>query len=657
MTGVFSYTIKVGAMVKHQHLWHNVSFVVVFAAFIIQPFNSIAQAGDRLSPSVLKKLSVEDLMNIEVTSVSKSPEKLTEVASAIQVLTGEDIQRSASNRLPEALRLASNLQVAQSNSHDWAVTARGFNGAPLSNNTLANKLLVMIDGRSVYTPMFGGVFWDVQNVLLEDVDRVEVVSGPGGTLWGANAVNGVINIISKSARETQGLYVVGATGTLLQDFGGVRYGSHVDSTFFFRVYGQRLDQHGIKKRDETNANDQWNMTQGGFRMDYLPSSHTTLTFQGDFYGGKEDDPTSSEINGQNLLGRWTRAFSDRSDLSLQVYFDRTWRNLPLIDFRDQLNTYDVDFQHHFPIGFRHNLLWGVGYRVMENDVRNSVRLTLTPATRTLHLFNGFIQDQIALVPRRLELTLGTKLLHNDYSDFELQPSARLAWTPTTKHTLWTAISRSVRTPTRFDADAITPTVTTENREFDSEKVVAYEIGYRVRPLEKLSFSLATFYNKYDDLRSINVNVAAPPAFVLGNDQRAETWGVEISGNFFATSWWRLRGGFTYLDKQFSAKSASVYPGSDLFEGIDPQNQVLLQSIMDITKNIQFDIVGRYVDALPASLVTIPVPAYSLLDVQVAWNFRWLTFSVVGQNLGAKTHAEFGSRRIPGSLYVKTALRF
>ncbi len=646
-------------MVKHQHVgfWSNVTFVVIFAALFIQPFYAIAQVEERLLPSALKKLSMEDLMNIEVTSVSKSPEKLTEVASAIQVLTGEDIRRSASNRLPEALRLASNLQVAQSNSHDWAVTARGFNGAPLSNNTLANKLLVMIDGRSVYTPMFGGVFWDVQNVLLEDVDRVEVVSGPGGTLWGANAVNGVINIISKSARETQGLYAFGAAGTLLQDFGGVRYGSHVDSTFFFRVYGQRLDQHGIKKQDDTDANDDWNMTQGGFRMDYLPSSHTTLTFQGDFYGGKEDDPTASEINGQNLLGRWTRTFSNRSDLSLQVYFDRAWRNLPLAAFRDQLNTYDIDFQHHFPVGFRHNVLWGAGYRLMDNDVRNSVGLTFTPASRTLHLFNGFIQDRIALVPRRLELTLGTKLLHNDYTDFEWQPSVRLAWTMSTQHTLWTAVSRSVRTPARFDVDETTPFITTENREFAAEKVVAYEIGYRVRPMEKLSFSLATFYNKYDDLRSINVNSQAPPTFLFANDQRAETWGVEISGNFFAMPWWRLRGGFTFLDKQFSATNTSVYPGSDLFEGLDPRNQLVLQSIMDIAKHIQLDVVGRYVDALPASPITIRVPAYSLLDVRVAWNFRWLTFSVVGQNLGAKTHAEFGSRKIPGSLYVKTALRF
>ncbi|HOY06152.1 MAG TPA: TonB-dependent receptor plug domain-containing protein, partial [Saprospiraceae bacterium] len=346
-----------------------------------------AQKNGPFSPRELKKLSVEELMNIEVTSVSKSPEKLTEVASAIQVITNEDIRRSTVTRLPEALSLAPNLQVAQSNSHDWGITARGFNGAPFANNTLADKLLVLIDGRSVYTPLFGGVFWDAQNVLLEDVDRIEVVSGPGGTLWGANAVNGVINIISKNARETQGWYASAAGGSFLRDYAGVRYGGHVDTNFFFRVYGQRFDQNSTTWIDSTESHDAWHMTQGGFRMDYVPGNSNTFSFQGDFYGGMADTGNTI-INGQDVLGKWTHRFSENANLSLQVYFDRTWRDLTASDFSEQLSTYDIDLQHHFPIGSNNQVLWGAGYRMMNDEVENSISLTFTPAERRLQLFNG-----------------------------------------------------------------------------------------------------------------------------------------------------------------------------------------------------------------------------------------------------------------------------
>ena len=615
-----------------------------------------AQPNTQLSPSALKKLSVEELMNIEVTSVSKSPEKLTEVASAIQVLTGEDVQRSGATRLPDALRLASNLQVAQSNSHDWAITARGFNGAPLLTNTLSDKLLVMTDGRSVYTPLFGGVFWDVQNVLLEDLDRIEVVSGPGGTLWGANAVNGVINIITKNARETQGLYVSAATGNLLRDQLALRYGFHTDSFHYFRVYGQRFDQHSIQLPDGSDAQDHWAMTQGGFKMDYFPSVKTTVTLQGDLYGGRENNAQSTEVNGQNVVGRWSRQFSKKSDLSLQVYFDRTLRDLPVLSFKEVLNTYDADLQYHFSLGQRNAILSGVGYRLMDDSVTNSTRITFSPARKKLQLFNAFLQDQIEIVPRRLVLTLGTKLLHNDYSGFEWQPSARFAWTPNDEHTVWAAVSRAVRTPARLDADETTPSLTTLNGEFDSEKVVAYEIGYRVHPVDRLSFSVATFYHKYDDLRSVNKNPFAPPSFIFANDQQAETWGFELSGNYFLQSWWRLRGGFSFLSKQFYFKNESVRPSSIVLEGIDPKNQLLLQSIIDLPKNFQIDVVGRYVDLLAAS-PTLTIPSYLTFDARLAWIFKRFTLSVVGQNLGEKAHREFGLWQVPRSYYVKTAFRF
>ncbi len=641
---------------KHYIQWKDLYLLLSLFLLGCLPVCLQAQTEDRLSPRMLKGLTLEELMNVEVTSVTKSPEKLSEAASAIQVLTGDDIRRSGALRLPEALRLAPNLQVAQTNAHDWAITARGFNGAPLLSNTLSNKLLVMTDGRSVYTPLFGGVFWDVQNVVLEDVDRIEVVSGPGGTLWGANAVNGVINVITKSARETQGLYATVAAGTLLQDQAALRYGFQFDSTLFCRVYGQRFDQHSTQHLDGADAQDAWGMSQGGFRMDYMPSQRSTLTLQGDLYDGKENNYPRAGVNGQNILGRWTRRFSPQSELIVQAYYDRTWRDLPLQEFRQTLQTYDLDLEYHFPLGKRQQIVCGLGYRLMDDAVRNSDRVTFNPDRRILELFNEFVQDQIELLAGRLMLTIGTKLLHNDYSGLEWQPSARLAWTPTETQTIWTAVSRAVRTPARLDADAITPNIMTRNREFDSEKVVAYELGYRIRPLEQVSLSIAAFYHDYDDLRSINVNPHPPTPFLFANDQEAQSWGLEISGNFFARPWWRLRGGFTFLDNQFSAKSPAVSPISVIFESIDPHNQALLQSIMDLPGNFQLDVVGRYVDLLPAT-PSLTIPAYLTLDIRLAWIFKAFRFSIVGQNLGEEAHREFGSRQIPRSLYLKTAFHF
>lgn len=642
-------------MKKHTH---TPPICVFFLLILLTGYQTVLFAQKQLSPQVLKKMSIEELTNLEVTSVSKSPEKLTEVASAIQVITHEDIRRSSATRLPEALRLAPNLQAGQTNSHDWAVTARGFNGAPLRSNTLANKLLVMIDGRSIYTPLFGGVFWDAQNVFLEDLDRVEVVSGPGGSLWGANAVNGVINIISKNTRATQGWVASVAAGSFLQDYAGLRYGGRVDSFLHFRVYGQRFDQRNTTSVvDGSDARDDWGLTQGGFRIDYARTDKNAFTLQGDLYAGRADTG-NTVINGQNVLGRWSHSFSETSDLSLQMYFDRTWRDLPDAFFRDVLTTYDIDFQHGFAIGVNNAILWGAGYRVMEDAVRNSPTLVFNPATRILHLFSSFVQDRIMLVDEELFLTVGTKFLHNDYTGFEVQPSARLTCTPNEKHTIWTAVSRAVRMPTRFETDESTPFITTRDGVFKSEKVVAYEAGYRIHPVERASFSLAVFYNRYDDLRSINDNDMPPPPLLFANDQRAVTWGVEWSGNFLVTAWWRLRGGYTFLNKRISAKSPSVRSTSVLFEGIDPDNQAFLQSILDIGKNLQFDFTGRYVDALPELGVSTPaIPAYATFDARLAWIFSKFELSIVGQNLTKGKHSEFGTREIPRSIYVKGTLRF
>lgn len=604
--------------------------------------------------SELKKLSFEELMNIEVTSVSKVPEKLTEVASAIQVITHDDIYRSASKSLPSALRLASNLQVAKPNSHDWAISSRGFNATPLRNNTLSNKLLVMIDGRSVYTPLFGGVFWDVQNVLLEDVDRIEVVSGPGGTLWGANAVNGVINVMTRSARETQGMYLSASTGTFLQDHLAARFGTRIDSNLYLRVYGQRFDQGSMKLGSGADARDNWGLTQGGFRLDYYPSSKNYLSVHGDAYGGSEETPVNSKQSGQNLVAKWVHSYSETSELVVQAYFDRTWKLLVPSDFRELLNTYDIDVQHRFKANRSNTILWGLGYRFMDDVTSN----TFLPEHKKLTLVNTFIQDQLSIVPRKLELTFGTKFLYNDFSGFEFQPSARMAWTPTTRHTVWGAVSRAVRTPSRFETELNSPPTLGPGANFTSEKVIAYEVGYKVRAAESVSLSIAAFYNTYTDLRSINTNPNPPTNFIFANDQRANTWGFEISGNAVATSWWRLRGGYTFLDKKFESLKPNVLPTAALIEALDPRHQVMLQSIMNISKHLQWDVMARHVGDIESTLtVGVAVVSYTTFDMRLAYETKKVTFSVEGQNLAQQDHKEFATRQVPRNISGKISFRF
>jgi iron complex outermembrane receptor protein len=629
-------------------LWAVAGLSLVWSSAANELTNSLAE---------FKQMSLEQLMNQEVTMVSRKPEPLSESPSAIQVIRGEDIRRSGALTLAQALRLAPNLQVAQQNAHDWAITSRGFNGAPLSNNSLANKLLVMIDGRSVYTPLFGGVFWDAQQVLLEDIDRIEVVSGPGASLWGDNAVNGVINVVTKSAKDTQGLFLSGGAGSFMQDMGAVRYGGKAGTNFFYRVYVQRFD-HKSTKIQGLDQRDDWEMSQGGFRMDYYPGTADTLTFQSDFYETFEGRPRETELNGENVLGRWTHTISQDNELSLQTYFDRTWREFPTQNFAEELITYDVDFQHRFPLGSRQAIIWGADYRQYEDKVRNAEAISFDPEHRTLQLFSGFIQDEISVVADVLKLTLGTKLEHNDYSGLEVQPTGRLTWMLTKRQTIWGAISRAARSPTRFDSDIKTALLGRANRDFDSEKVVAYELGYRVRPHETLSLSFAAFYNTYEDFRSVNHNATPPPLLYFANDQEADSYGFEISGDYRPWEWWRMRGGYSFVETDVHATGSNVLPESQMLESIDPHHQVTLQSIMTLPHDVQFDLVGRYVSSLPATtLPTQGVPDYITFDARLAWSYKNVEFALIGQNLAQPAHREFGSRDIPRSVFGKVTFRF
>jgi iron complex outermembrane receptor protein len=607
----------------------------------------------------LKKVPFEELFNIEITTVSRRPERLVDAASAIQVITAEEIRRSGATSLPEALRLAPNLQVAQVSSSQWAISARGFNA------TTANKLLVLIDGRTVYTPLFSGVFWDVQNVMLEDIDRIEVISGPGATLWGANAVNGVINVITKSARDTQGAMLSGGGGSFLRGFGNARYGDKIGQDVYFRLYGMGFDRDNTFFRNGRAADTNWFIGQGGFRADWLPQNGTKATVQGNFYGGEvaQPAPGTVTVDGQNLLGRWTHPLTNESDITLHVYWDRTHRRIPGA-IAEVLNTYDIEFQHRLPLGERNRLIWGGGYRLMQDDVANTAALAFLPGRRDLHLFSGFLQDEITLLRNQLFLTIGSKFEHNDYSGFEVQPSARITWMPVSDHTFWAAVSRAVRSPSRIDTEVFAPSTPPfllrgGGDRFDSETVIAYELGYRTELAQRVGLSISTFFNDYDNIRSVEPIAGAPGQFIILNGLRANTYGVELSVAWQPLDWWRLRGGYTFFKKDIHlGRSGDINRGRG--EGNDPHHQFLIQSMVNLPANVELDSVLRYVDNLNQRGPT--VPSYVSLDLRLGWRPtpNW-EFAIVGQNLLEKRHAEFGApatrQEIPRSVYGKVKWKF
>jgi iron complex outermembrane recepter protein len=632
--------------------------VVVFLRWLLLLITLVSGPDARAQPRNQLATEIASLKNI--TTVSKQPEPLMEVPSAIQVITAEDIRRSGATRLPEALRLVSNLQVAQIDSRQWAISARGFN-----STAAANKLLVLLDGRSVYTPLFSGVFWDVQNLMLENIERIEVVSGPGATLWGANAVNGVINVITKSPRDTQGTLVSAGGGTFLKRFGNVRYGSKIGEDLYFRIYGMAFDQESARLADGRDGTNDWYLAQGGFRADWLPPHGEEVVVRGDYYGGVIAQPAPGDVtvDGQNVTARWTHPLGEDSDMTLQVYWDRTWRRIPDF-FAEDLNTFDLDFQHRFPFGQRHRIIYGGGYRLIKDDVGNSRALAFLPAQRTLHLFSGFIQDEIALKEEELLWTLGSKFEHNDYSGFEIQPSSRVAWLITTNHTVWAAVSRAVRSPSRIDTEFFLPgaapfQIQGGGKRFDSESLIAYEAGYRVQWTPRLGGSVSVFFNDYDQIRSVEPIPGAPDQFVILNGLRAETYGAEFSLRWQPVEWWAWRGGYTFFRKHIFLDGTQDRSNGQS-EGNDPQHQVVLHSMLNPAPNWEFDAVIRYVDNLNQLGPT--VPAYVTLDLRVAWQPapNW-EISVVGRHLLDEQHPEFGAgpgrQEIPRSVYAKLTWRF
>lgn len=634
-------------------------------------------------PDVFKKMSLEELMNQEVTSVSKEPEPFGQAPAAIQIITNDEIRRLGASSLPEALRLADNLEVAQDNAHDWNISARGFNA------DLSNKLLVLIDGRTVYSPLFSGVIWDVQNVMLEDLDRIEVVSGPGGTLWGANAVNGVINVISKSAQDTQGWYMEGSGGSELRDSGAIRYGGTLAPNVYFRVYGNYFDRNNEVYANGAPAHDAWSEGRGGFRIDTAGPSDDKFTVQGDYYngaGGNASVPGTDVESGENIIGRWSHTFSSDSDMSLQLYYDRTNSSQPTAPFvlfghtfepggrfADSLDTYDLNFQHHFNVGDYNQITWGTGYRFTHDQNQNAPTLAFYPAPLNQNLWSFFAQDEIKL-EKDLFLTFGTKVEHNDYTGFEVQPSGRLQWNVTPKQMLWAAVSRAVRTPSRIDHDLAEPTglppglpqsLLTGTTAFTSETLIAYEVGYRTQLGDKVSGSISTYYNDYSKIRSTTPSVPFGFPIYLQNNLEGETYGVEVSADYQALDWWRLHAGYDFIKEHIHVSPGEVDFTHGLNETADPQNQVSFRSSMDLPQNMELDTGLRWVDTLTVNNgpTAGTIPSYFELDARLAWHpAKDLEISVVGQNLLHDQHPEYGfpsatQVQIERSVYGKIAWHF
>lgn len=581
----------------------------------------------------LADLSLEELGNIEITSVSKRAERLADAPATIFVITADDIRRSGATSLPEVLRLAPNLEVARVSSHAYAVSARGF------NNAIGNKLQVLMDGRILYTPLFSGVFWDVPDVMLEDVERIEVISGPGATLWGANAVNGVINVITRRASETQGGLASASTGNLERNY-ALRFGASGGGASY-RVYGKFFERDPTSRANGATQHDGWDRADIGFRADWgTPVDGFTL--QGAAYRGALDTTNPQDLRtfGTNLLARWTHRLASGNDIQLQTYFDRTDRDIPG-SIRQRLKIYDIEFQHHVTGIEGHALTWGINHRGADDRVTNTPGIAFLPAQRDLHWTSVYAQDEIALRGDSLKFIGGIRVEHNSYTGTEVLPSLRLAWKPSPSQLTWLAVTRAVRTPSRFDRELFAPSqppfLLAGGPEFRSEVVNVLEVGYRSQPSRKFSYSVAVFHHDYDYLRSFEQGPAGD--FVIGNKMEGTGNGLEAWGIVQVTNHWRLSAGATLLDLDLRFKDDSTDPSGIGAAGNDPERQWTLRSSWDLPGQMELDASIRHVGELPAP----QVPAYTAVDVRLGWrpNDR-LELSLSGQNVLDSGHFEFGN---------------
>jgi iron complex outermembrane receptor protein len=622
------------------------------------------------SPKVpdLSQASLEDLMNIPVTSVSKKEQKLSKTGAAIFVITQEDIRRSGANNIPDLLRLAPGVDVARVDANRWAISIRGF------SDQHANKVLVLIDGRSVYSPSFSGVFWDMEDVPLEDIERIEVIRGPGGTVWGANAVNGVINIITKDAAATKGGLISAGAGSEDRADTLAQYGGKIGQNGDYRVFGRYFNTASSVFPDGRVADDGWSGGHAGFRSDWNLSRRDTLTVQGDFLQTHESQtittlfsnvlPLAKTLNDPltatagNILGRWNHTLANGSEMSLQVYDDYS-RHLDT-GFVDSQNTVDLDFQHHVTLGSRNDVVWGLGARVIDSAYGAGYDFTIVPNRRLDQLYSAFLQDELKLT-NSLSLTMGSKFEHNGFTGFEFEPSMQLVWTPTVKQTVWVSASRAIREPSPIDVGLQDDTATVPmgpsfalvtvvgNPNIKAEEFRDIELGYRALANKRVSLDVTGFAGLYRNLESLAAQtpyfasqqglpyLVLPELFVNGG--RASTYGAEFFANWNVTDRWRISPGYSYFRMNVNGDSSTLATPT----GVSPNHQFQVRSLLNLPHHLEWDSTAGYVSELADG----NVPAYVRIDSRIGWRLgEFVELSIVGQNLLSRRHVEFSDTIYP-----------
>lgn len=622
----------------------------------------------------LFELSLGELLDLQVTSVSKRPRAVSKAAAAVFVITSDDIRRSGATTIPDALRLAPGLQVANIDGNKWAISARGFNAL------YANKLLVLIDGRTVYSPIFSGTFWDSQDTVLQDIERIEVVRGPGATLWGSNAVNGVINIITRSSSDTGGTLMEAGWGNQERGFGSFRHGGTVGERGTYRVYGKYFERDNNEQVGaELPADDGWRQERIGFRTDWQLSDRSSITFQGDAFEGDSGENAATAggagedvgvlavgdgFRGHNLLGRWNYAAHSGDELSVQAFYDSSRANIDRY-------TLDLDVDYRTQRFVSHDLLLGVGYRHLSDDFVLTPRFSVDPASRETRLLSLFVQDDVALVPDEWVLTLGMKLERNDFTGTEYQPNLRLMWTPDQRTSVWGSVARAVRIPGRAEADgrALLDVSTLEgvglpllfyaqgSQDFESEELIAYEAGLKQEIGANLALDIAVFYNVYDKLRSLSVRdpVCSPggdlplclfdPSTtavvadgILSNGVSAETRGIEVATDWRPDPKWKLKASYSYLHESIGEPAGRNLAVSS---GVDPRHQASLRASFNPRSNFDMDLWLRYTDTVRYN--NAEIKAYTAVDARVAWRPHKRTeLALVGRNLQTQSQAQFES---------------
>ncbi|WP_446808539.1 TonB-dependent receptor plug domain-containing protein [Methylomonas sp. 2BW1-5-20] len=633
----------------------------------------------------IETFSINELMQMEVSSASRKSQTVSDTAAAAFVISQEDIRRSGATSIPDALRLAPGIEVAQINASVWAVTARGFNGR------YANKLLVLMDGRSVYTPLFSGVFWDLQDTMMEDIERIEVIRGPGAVMWGANAVNGVINIITKKAKDTQGNLFVAGGGNQERGFAGYRYGGRVGDDGSYRVYAKTFERNTFVNAAGERLHDDWRSVQGGFRIDDRISNDSRYTLQGDVYRKNVGNtvpaqtvvpPFNTPFNvddhaeGANLLGRWEGNFSDGSEFMLQGYYDRV--NFSAAALSDSQDMLDIDFQHRLHPNSDHDLMWGASYRFIHSAATNSAAISFNPNSLGYHNGSVFVQDDITLIDDTLRLTLGTKLEESHFGNTQVQPNARLMWTPDPKHSVWASVSRAARTPSRGEAQAnialgsapppftMIQVIGQSDPKLRAEKVFAAEIGYRTQWTDKFSTDITAFSNHYTDLIMFRQGVLdfatlTQPMIWYNNSREVTTRGIEIASEWQVLDWMRFTGNYSHLKIEMPYDAANPDTA-----GLSPRHRGSLRWQMDLPEKVKLDLTLRHVGKLAG--VGQEVQAYTTFDARLAYEpYTGLELAVIAQNLFSPRHPEYhdssaislpgSALEVPRSIYGKLSWRF